>query len=99
MKKIKIMLLSIAVLAVVGGALAFKAKYTETFCFTNTTLFNQVPTCTTDSNIPLACGAQLLNAQTTAEANADVIGCTAPIDPVVGCAVGCGNLQFIRHDD
>ena len=32
MKKIKMMLLSLALFAVVGGALAFKAKYHLTFC-------------------------------------------------------------------
>lgn len=34
MKKVKIMLMSIAVLAIVGGALAFKAtKFQQTFCY------------------------------------------------------------------
>jgi hypothetical protein len=32
MKKIKIMLLSLALFAVVGGALAFKAKFNTKFC-------------------------------------------------------------------
>ena len=32
MKKLKIMLLSFALLAIVGGALAFKAKFNEQFC-------------------------------------------------------------------
>ena len=38
MKKFKIMLLSFAILAVVGGALAFKAstKFTFDYCVTNT---------------------------------------------------------------
>jgi hypothetical protein len=35
MKKINIMLLSLALFAVVGGALAFKAKFSDTFCTTN----------------------------------------------------------------
>ena len=47
MKKIKIMLLSLALFAVVGGALAFKAKFQSDWCiaplygngFTCTTLF------------------------------------------------------------
>jgi hypothetical protein len=34
MKKIKIMLLSLALFAVVGGALAFKAKFNKTYCTT-----------------------------------------------------------------
>ena len=35
MKKVKIMLLSLALFAVVGGALAFKAKFNRTWCVTN----------------------------------------------------------------
>jgi hypothetical protein len=34
MKKIKLMLLSLALFAVVGAALAFKAKYAVTYCTT-----------------------------------------------------------------
>jgi hypothetical protein len=36
MKKVKIMLLSLALFAVVGGALAFKAKFSESYCKTAT---------------------------------------------------------------
>ena len=32
MKKIKIMLISLALFAIVGGALAFKAKFHDSFC-------------------------------------------------------------------
>ena len=35
MKKVKIMLLSLALFAVVGAALAFKARFLETYCTTN----------------------------------------------------------------
>jgi hypothetical protein len=35
MKKIKIMLLSLALFAIVGGALAFKAKFNKSFCTTD----------------------------------------------------------------
>ena len=34
MKRIKLMLLSLALVAVVGGALAFKARYTVSYCTT-----------------------------------------------------------------
>jgi hypothetical protein len=37
MKKLKIMLLSLALFAVVGGALAFKARFTTDYCVTATT--------------------------------------------------------------
>jgi hypothetical protein len=42
MKKVKIMLLSLALFAVVGGALAFKAKYNRVFCITDA-YWNQDP--------------------------------------------------------
>jgi hypothetical protein len=35
MKRIKIMLLSLTLLAVVGGALAFKAKFSNPICYTD----------------------------------------------------------------
>jgi hypothetical protein len=45
MKRVKMMLLSFALLAVVGGALAFKAKYGSLdFCYTTTTI-TQTPLC------------------------------------------------------
>ena len=34
MKRIKIMMLSLALFAVVGGALAFKTKFNQNFCYT-----------------------------------------------------------------
>ena len=37
MKKLKIMLLSLALFAVVGGALAFKARYSRNWCVVQTT--------------------------------------------------------------
>jgi hypothetical protein len=42
MKRIKIMLLSFALLAVVGGALAFKARFTSQICYTTTTALTTV---------------------------------------------------------
>jgi hypothetical protein len=45
MKKVKIMLLSLALFAVVGGALAFKAKFDKTWCFAPT--YGNGFTCTT----------------------------------------------------
>lgn len=35
MKKIKIMLMSLALFAIVGGALAFKARFNQAFCTAN----------------------------------------------------------------
>jgi len=43
MKRVKIMLISLTLLAIVGGALAFKAKFTlEDMCTTSTTFYNGV---------------------------------------------------------
>lgn len=85
MKKVKIMLLSLALFAVVGGALAFKAKFTNDWCiaplygngFTCTTLF-QGDTFTTDC------------ADRGGYANAgSVFSCTTVPDQVLGCNVEC----------
>jgi hypothetical protein len=46
MKKVKIMLLSLALIAVVGGALAFKAKFDVPYC---TTTSHPIWTCTDGS--------------------------------------------------
>jgi hypothetical protein len=51
MKKIKIMLLSFALLAVVGGALAFKAKFTEPLCYRTTVNPGSNPLCSVSSLI------------------------------------------------
>ena len=47
MKKIKVMLLSFALLAVVGGALAFKAKFNLPMCYRITTGAGANPVCPT----------------------------------------------------
>ena len=52
MKKVKIMLLSLALFAVVGGALAFKAKFQTDFCTTKTILVGGQPACPVS---PAAC--------------------------------------------
>jgi hypothetical protein len=54
MKKVKVMLLSLAMLAVVGGALAFKAKYSDDFCYTTAHIVNGAYTCVV-SNVKLKC--------------------------------------------
>ena len=87
MKKVKIMLLSLALFAVVGGALAFKAKFGNSWCvaplyggtgaFTCTTLF-QGDTFTTD------CG----NAQDIKNAGS-VFSCTTVPDAILGCDTDC----------
>jgi hypothetical protein len=51
MKKVKIMLLSLALIAVVGGALAFKAKFDTNYC---TITSHPLWTCTDGGVQPLA---------------------------------------------
>lgn len=73
MKKIKMMLMSLALLAVVGGALAFKAKFNAKFCTTAAVLNAQnVKVC---PNAPSYC-PNLLQASTTTTQNEDAIYCT-----------------------
>jgi hypothetical protein len=63
MKKIKLMLMSLALLAVVGGALAFKARFQNTWCITSAKLSaNGLYTCPAALN----CGTSYaINAATT----------------------------------
>ena len=78
MKRIKIMLLSFALLAVVGGALAFKAKFTK-FPYCTTTLGGNTTACVLVSSATSQVGPRFL--YTTAQPNG--IGgfdCTTIID-------------------
>jgi hypothetical protein len=62
MKKVKFMLMSLALIAVVGGALAFKAKYTDSFCtsFAPKNLAGQY-ICTTNGGAALSCPTLITN--------------------------------------
>lgn len=95
MKKIKIMLLSLALFAVVGGALAFKAKFSHDWCiapsygngFTCTTLFQEntfITDCVDRGNYDNA-GA--------------VLSCTTVPDGALGCAIGCPVQGFVKKND
>ena len=94
MKKIKIMLLSLALFAVVGGALAFKAKFQSDWCivplygngFTCTTLFQGdafITGCADEGNY----GNGVF-----------VLSCTTLPDPVIGCATECPILNWVRFN-
>jgi hypothetical protein len=52
MRRIKFMLLSLAMFAVVGGALAFKAKYLVSYCTADPFSINNQWTCTDTRVIP-----------------------------------------------
>lgn len=93
MKKVKIMLTSIALLALVGGALAFKAKFSTSYCTTNTILDAQgAVTC------PVSPGScpELIN-HTTVGGTTNY--CTT-IKPAGGCAnvVNCTFLKKLKSD-
>jgi hypothetical protein len=96
MKKIKFMLMSLALLAVVGGALAFKAKYTSTFCTTLATIVNNQSTCTyIDGAIAktLRCPNQVANKTTDATDLDAAFYCTTPrvlVNNVLTCTLADG---------
>ena len=71
MKKIKLMLLSLSILAVVGGALAFRAKSGDFYCTAPTILKNGVVTYSTFCTLPgqLKAGSGSNIATTTEPAN------------------------------
>ena len=95
MKKIKFMLMSLAFLAVVGGALAFKASFGSTFCTGDIPL---VGTCT-DSGVvcPNPVGLQIDGPVI------DDFVCTTDYDNA-NCASGplgapqCGEAQNVDYD-
>ena len=92
MKKVKIMLLSLALFAVVGAALAFKAKFRNDWCiapeygngFTCTTLFNG-DTFTKDC----------VNRDGYENGGA-IFSCTTVADPVLGCDIKCPVNAAVR---
>jgi hypothetical protein len=75
MKKVKFMLLSLALVAVVGGALAFKAKTAHRFCSTIAHNVGGVSTCKVD-NVVLKC-PDFISKATIGGSTGDFY-CTAP---------------------
>lgn len=96
MKKLRIMLLSLVVLAAVGGALAFKAKFDTQYC---TTLPIEVAgqlTCPADIGI---CKTTL--STTTTDVNFNKF-CTTITNgnPAAPCAGrSCPNLSRLKNDE
>jgi hypothetical protein len=84
MKKLKIILLSLALFAVVGGALAFKAKYQSRYCITDPN---------PDGSCPLECPVEVLTS-TTEDANE--FKCTTTWNP--GCIEECFTSTKLRDD-
>ena len=98
MKKVKIMLLSLALFAVVGGALAFKAKHTKQYCTTdaywNGNAQSPVYYCSFDQGGALgitttSCGLSPI-LSTTVNALGVQKFCTTPPSPDFTCTDGAG---------
>lgn len=89
MKKVKFMLLSLALVAVVGGAVAFKVKTNTHFCTTLAHKVGDVSTCIVD-DVDLNC-PNLTTAVTTAGGNSPDFYCTTPTngDPLDPCGQVC----------
>jgi hypothetical protein len=91
MKKIQFMLMSLALLAVVGGALAFKAKYTSSFCFTTATQVSGQSSCTYIENQiakTLRCPNKAINSATDGTDLDAAFYCTTP-QVLVGGKLTC----------
>src|SRR5438034_11778642 len=92
MKKIKFMLLSLALLAVVGGALAFKAKYSVSFCTTKAVQINGISTCIDALGVTLKCPNKVV--MSTTQLNGQF--CTTPTFLVGGVAT-CTAADGTNH--
>jgi hypothetical protein len=68
MKKVRIMLMAIAVLTIAGGTLAFNAKFDSKFCYAPTTTVARVETCINDVAVTQTCTAGS-NTYTTTDVN------------------------------
>jgi hypothetical protein len=106
MKKVKIMLLSLALFAVVGGALAFKAKYNKSFCTTdaywNQDLANPLYYCAFDPGTGVTtttCGGNKVFLSTIDPAIGAIKKvCTTTTLNQVNCNVVCNVFTTIKAD-
>lgn len=99
MKKVKIMLMSLLLLAVVGGVLAFKAKFSGIYCYTSAIHDSVHNTwyCITELK-PGDC--LLLNNCTTIGGFGNITTSCVTFVPVGGCAqvTSCTFLKTMRRD-
>ena len=101
MKKIKIMLLSMAVLATIGGALAFNSRFSTTYCILTAV---EVPAGTYTYTAGLPC-IELINIRTTFSsdpyANPIFYGIKSIAVPEITCGdplVTCTTFRFIKSN-
>lgn len=101
MKKAKLTLIVIWVLAIVGGAFAFKTKFGNNFCVVSPSI-NPIDgqlTCKDGQGYMLFCENSLLNAITTDECNPDAMSkCTAQVDPIMECYIECPVLTCLAEE-
>jgi len=100
MKKVKIMLLSLALFAIVGAALAFKAKYTTSYCTTKTILVNGQPGCPNTPGVEQACEL-FVNITTTAAGQTGIRFCTTSVNGSGDCVgkTTCTTLNKFKDDN
>ena len=92
MKKVKFMLLSLALIAVVGGALAFKAKFSTTFCTTFARQNAGNYFCTAANGAALACPTTYTGTVDIQAASGATTICTADVGSDQKCGVNCINV-------
>lgn len=98
MKKVKIMLMAILIMALAGGTIAFKANWGSQFCVVKPIFSNGQYTCA-DSFGFLFCENLVLDRTTTDKGPEENIRCTAEIDPVLNCSeIQCPVLVITDHE-
>ncbi len=103
MKRVKMMLLSLLVLSVVGGAMAFKAKFDHTYCTSavRIILTNGKRVCTNAAGLPLTCQSMQTQVEAIAptEFNAwcyTTLNGDTDCDPAPNCRV---TVSGLAHDN
>lgn len=77
------MLVSLLILSLVGGALAFKAKFVADYCTTPVRIVDKIYVCTAPNGTVLKC-PNLVTAVTAIAASGENAWCTTT-KPVAGC--------------
>jgi hypothetical protein len=102
MKNVKIMLMSLALLAVAGGVLAFKAKFTRKYCTTIAVFSDDQQKYTCPIVAPPSGDACPLLAGSTTTVDPGLIVCTTITNGVVAspCAnvVNCNVVTTVKTD-
>lgn len=79
MKKVKIMLMSLLVLAIAGGALAFKAKFLNEYCWAATVDVDGIPSCPTNGMNARICQILIFDVETTTASGINFSCTTTPL--------------------